>query len=63
MALEEKGLTEESTLEEVKTMLTDIASALYPIHARRMSFFDTKNNGSPIELARELNSKSQTADW
>ena len=28
-----------------------------------MSFFDTKNNGSPIELARELNSKSHTVDW
>ena len=63
MALEEKGLTEDSTLEEVKVMLTGIASALYPIHARRMAFFDTKNNGSPVELARELNRKSPTAAW
>ena len=53
MALEEKGLTEDSTLEEVKVMLT-------PIHARRMAFFNTRNNGSPVALARELNSKCPT---
>ena len=63
MTLKEKGLTEDSTLEEVKAMLTEIASALYPIHARRMAFFDTKNNRSPIELARELNSKFHTVAW
>ena len=63
MALEENELTEDSTSDKIKVMLTDIAKSLYPIHARRMAFFDTKQKGSPKELARELNSKSQTADW
>ena len=47
MALEEKGLKEESSLDKVKTMLTEIASALYPIHARSVSFLTLKTTTPP----------------
>ena len=40
-----------------------MAVALYLTHAGRIDFFDTKQNGSPLDLARELNSKSHIADW
>ena len=63
MSLEEKGLKEQSTLNEVETMLNNVAAALYPTHARRTNFVDTKENGSPLDLDRELNSKSHIADW
>ena len=44
-------------------MLNEVAAALYPTHARRIDLFDTKHNGSTLDLTRGLSSKSHIAHW
>ena len=44
-------------------MITEKAAAKLPQHTRHMNIFDTKQQGTIIDLARDLNSKSKIADW
>ena len=62
-ALEERGLDTNVDLKTVSDLITEEAAAKHPPQTRRMNLFSTRQQGTTLDLAHDLNSKSRIADW
>merc|ERR1712215_617310 len=61
--LEEKGIKNNTTIEEITTLLQRVAMAKFPIHQRRVDVFECKQKTDSKAFLRELTERVRMADW
>merc|ERR1712236_55301 len=63
LELEEKGLDNNTTIEELTTLMKKVAIAKFPIHTRRIEVFECKQKSDSKAYLRELTERVRMADW
>merc|ERR1712236_56482 len=61
--LEEKGLDNNTMIEELTTLMKKVAIAKFPIHPRRIEVFECKQKSDSKAYLRELTERVRMADW
>merc|ERR1711895_414749 len=61
--LEEKGLDNSTTIEELTTLMNKVATAKFPIHTRRIEVFECKQKSDSNAYLRELTDRIRMAEW
>ena len=62
-ALEDRGLDTTADQKTVSDLITVEATLKHPPHIRHMKLFSTKQQGTTLDLAHDLNTKYIIADW
>ena len=63
MELEEKGLDNNTTIDELTILMKKVAIAKFPIHTRRIEVFECKQKSDSKAYLRELTERVRMADW